>query len=80
MKQVEYNCEVCRQRYQARKEHDDPKHCKACAEWLRSLGVGPRQRGGKDYRRLGLVVADLIRKGKLGEDDFIGGFVEGIRK
>lgn len=42
--------------------------------------VGACQWGGKDYRRLDLVVTDLIRKGKLGEDDFIGSFVEGIRK
>ena len=80
MKQVEYTCEVCGDRYQAGKDHDDPKHCKVCAEWLRSLDMGPRQRGTKDYRKLGLVIAELIRTGKLGESDFIRGIVEGIKK
>jgi hypothetical protein len=80
MKQVEYTCKVCGQRYQTGKEHSGPKHCKVCAEWLRDLGMGPRQRGDKDYWRLGLVVADLIKKGKLGEANFISGFVEGVRK
>lgn len=80
MKQIKYICEVCGDEYQARKEHDDPKHCHVCAEWLRSLDLGPRQRGTKDYRKLGFVVVDLIRKGKLGESDFIRGVVESIRK
>lgn len=80
MKRVKYTCEVCGEVYEGGKEHDDPKHCNVCAGWLRDLGMGPRQKGGKDYRRLGLVVAHVIRKGKLGGDEVVSGFVKGIRK
>ena len=80
MKEVRYTCEGCGEVYQAGKEHEDPKHCKVCAGWLRDLGMGPRQKGGKDYRKLGLVIVHLVKEGKLGGDEFIGGLVEGIRK
>lgn len=80
MKKIQYTCQVCGDQYQAGKEHGDPKHCKICAEWLRALGMGPRQEGKKDYWRLGLVIAGLIKEGKLGEDTFIRGFVAGIRR
>ncbi len=79
MKVIEYTCQVCGDRYQAGKEHSDPKHCKTCAEWLRTLGMGPRQKGRKDYRRLGLVITKLVREGKL-TDEFIRGLVEGIKR
>jgi len=80
MKQVPYTCEVCGQQYQAGKEHNEPKHCKICAEWMRAMGAGPRQQGKKDYRRLGLVIAHFIKGGKFGEGNFVGNFVEGIRR
>lgn len=80
MKEITYTCQICGEAYQAGKEHDDPKHCRTCAEWLRALDMGPRQKGQKDYRKLGLVVAELIREGKLGKDNFITGFVDGIRR
>lgn len=81
MSEIIFACEVCRQEYPAGKEHTGPKHCKECAEWLRALDMGPYQGGGKDYRKLGMVIAHLLKSGKLGEENyFVSGFVNGIRK
>jgi hypothetical protein len=82
MKQVKYNCEVCGVEYYAGKEHKSLKHCRTCAEWLRALNMGPRQKPKESYYELSLVIVYLIKEGKLGlqEDRFIQGLVKGIKR
>ena len=80
MSQISYGCDICGEDFISGRERRGPKHCRVCAEWLRSLGKGPFQTWAVDYEKLGMVIGYLVGTGKLGVEDFIAGVVSGIRQ
>ena len=77
---MKLKCEVCGEKFDATHSRSWGDHCNLCAGWLRALAKGPFQDYAADYRKLGMVVAYLIKRNELKEDDFIHGLVEGLRK
>mgnify|MGYP001430897745 CR=1 FL=1 len=73
-------CEICGEKFDATHSRSWGDHCSPCAGWLRALAKGPFQNFTADYQRLGMVVAYLIKKNELKEDDFIHGVIKGLRK
>ena len=74
-------CVICNEKFAAEHHRSWPDYCETCAEWLRALGKGPRQKGDeKDYTKLGITIAYLIKHDELKENDFIHGLIKGIRK
>ncbi len=66
-------CEICGEKFDATHSRSWGDHCSPCAGWIRALAKGPFQNFTADYQRLGMVVAYLIKKNELKEDDFIHG-------
>jgi len=76
----ELKCEICGKKFEAAYSRKWGNHCKECAEWLRVLKWGPNQDHDANYEKLGMAIAYLIKKGKLKEENFIHGLIEGIKK
>ena len=77
---MKLRCEVCGEKFDATHSRSWGDHCSLCAGWLRALAKGPFQNYTADYQRLGMVVAYLIKKNELKEDDFVHGLIKGLRK
>lgn len=77
---MKLKCEICGEKFDAAHSRSWGDHCSPCAGWLRALAKGPFQSSTPDYQRLGMVVAYLIKKNELTEDDFIHGVIKGLRK
>jgi len=77
---MKLKCEVCGEKFEATHSRSWGDHCNQCAGWLRALAKGPFQNFSADYQKLGTVVAYLIKKNELKEDDFVHGLIKGLRK